>query len=327
MPDQRQYAGYSINELPKVNTDDEGKVLAVVKGKWDKSGSQIELPVVSSDDNGKVLGVTEGVWNKMDAPTELPAVTAGDNGKVLGVVEGNWGLTGVPDENSFIIYTRYDSSRDRYYTDITRDDIVEALRNNRSIYLYHIGDHYIYQFVGMSCSGDPSSDPATKFSYPEFARFDAAASYITAKVIKLSKLADKIDTLSEVDIDPYHTNRFIIEATSEAQSNTWNINKTWTQIKNAWIMGYNIYLGMPLDRTPTVENRAATPLSRMVPDLATYEQVPDYNEPKAFYFQCFGRYGDNIYKYNIYVFKIGKPSSGDNPKLALIDTITIPSST
>ena len=376
MPDQRQYAGYSINELPKVNTDDEGKVLAVVKGKWDKSGSQIELPVVSSDDNGKVLGVTEGTWNKMDAPTELPAVTnedngrilqvsngswtkqnmptelpavtAGDNGKVLGVVEGNWGLTGVPDANSFIICTEYDSQNDEYITNITRDDIVEALRNNRSVYLYHVGDRHIYQFIGINCSGDPSSATITSFSYPAFAWFGTLSTGIEARIIKLNKLADKIDSYSDVDIDSSRyetsdigkiirvgatgyqvpdTNRFIIEATSAAQSNTWDINKTWTQIKNAWAMGYNIYLGMPLDRTPTVENRAAIPLSRMVPDLATYEQDPDYNEPKAFYFQCFGRYGDNMYKYNIYIFKIGKPSSGDNPKLALFDTITIPSST
>ena len=98
MPDQRQYAGYSIKELPKVNTDDEGKVLAVVKGKWDKSGSQIELPIVSSDDNGKVLGVTEGAWNKMDAPTELPAVTNEDNGRILQVSNGEWTKQNMPTE-------------------------------------------------------------------------------------------------------------------------------------------------------------------------------------------------------------------------------------
>lgn len=49
-----------------------------------------ELPSVTGSDNGKVLAVVEGSWNKADAPTELPAVTADDNGKVLKVVEGAW---------------------------------------------------------------------------------------------------------------------------------------------------------------------------------------------------------------------------------------------
>lgn len=160
MPDQRQYAGYSIKELPKVNTDDEGKVLAVVKGKWDKSGSQIELPVVSSDDNGKVLGVTEGAWNKMDAPTELPAVTssdngrilqvsngewtkqnmptelpavtAGDNGKFLGVANGNWGAI---NDSTFIIPVTWDSANNKYKTTVTNIDIRNALMNNKNVYV------------------------------------------------------------------------------------------------------------------------------------------------------------------------------------------------
>ena len=56
------------------------------------------LPIVTSADNGKVLGVVGGVWDKANPPTELPAVTSADNGKVLGVVSGVWNKMDVPSE-------------------------------------------------------------------------------------------------------------------------------------------------------------------------------------------------------------------------------------
>ena len=47
------------------------------------------LPAVTSDDNGKILKVASGQWEK--AAAELPAVTAEDVGKVLTVnAEGQW---------------------------------------------------------------------------------------------------------------------------------------------------------------------------------------------------------------------------------------------
>lgn len=51
-----------------------------------------ELPVVGKSDNGKVLAVVNGKWTKAAPATELPAVTADDNGKVLKVVDGAWGV-------------------------------------------------------------------------------------------------------------------------------------------------------------------------------------------------------------------------------------------
>lgn len=45
-----------------------------------------ELPVVNATDNGKVLAVVDGNWDKANAPTELPAVTGDDIGKVVSVV-------------------------------------------------------------------------------------------------------------------------------------------------------------------------------------------------------------------------------------------------
>lgn len=54
------------------------------------------LPKVSSHDNGKVLGVKSGKWQKVDAPSGLPAVTGSDNGKFLGVNEGEWSVVSAP---------------------------------------------------------------------------------------------------------------------------------------------------------------------------------------------------------------------------------------
>lgn len=65
-------------------------------GAWRKrgegGGGESELPEVSTDDNGKVLGVVEGAWDKVDPPEGLPAVTSDDNGKILKVVNGAWAV-------------------------------------------------------------------------------------------------------------------------------------------------------------------------------------------------------------------------------------------
>ena len=50
------------------------------------------LPEVTADDNGKVLKVIDGAWDKAEAEKELPTVTADDNGKVLKVIDGAWGV-------------------------------------------------------------------------------------------------------------------------------------------------------------------------------------------------------------------------------------------
>lgn len=56
------------------------------------SGDTPELPDVTTSDNGKVLGVVNGNWQKItpEFPKELPSVTTSDNGKVLSVVGGKW---------------------------------------------------------------------------------------------------------------------------------------------------------------------------------------------------------------------------------------------
>lgn len=57
-----------------------------------EGGGGSSLPEVTSDDNGKLLTVVEGGWNKADAPKELPALESGttDNGKILRASNGQW---------------------------------------------------------------------------------------------------------------------------------------------------------------------------------------------------------------------------------------------
>lgn len=57
----------------------------------DISNSGAGLPDVTDADDGKVLAVVDGEWDKATIPSgNLPPVTSADNGKVLRVVSGAW---------------------------------------------------------------------------------------------------------------------------------------------------------------------------------------------------------------------------------------------
>ena len=58
-----------------------------------KTGSGSDLPDVTVDDNGKILRVVNGEWDKSYEVKELPQVTTQDDGKVLKVLNGNWTLS------------------------------------------------------------------------------------------------------------------------------------------------------------------------------------------------------------------------------------------
>ena len=91
------HGGIQYNRFVMHNSDDSIVVTSL---------SSTVLPSVTSSDNGKILGVSSGQWNKVDPPTELPSVTSSDNGKVLGVDNGGWGVTsdkGAPYEVEFTI--------------------------------------------------------------------------------------------------------------------------------------------------------------------------------------------------------------------------------
>lgn len=51
------------------------------------------LPEISEDDEGKILGIADGKWQKINAEDGLPAIEQEDEGKILGVVNGSWEKT------------------------------------------------------------------------------------------------------------------------------------------------------------------------------------------------------------------------------------------
>ncbi len=57
--------------LPEVTIDDNGKVLMVINGEWDKGTVEVGdvLPEVTTEDNGKVLMVVNGEWDKGEVDT------------------------------------------------------------------------------------------------------------------------------------------------------------------------------------------------------------------------------------------------------------------
>lgn len=227
MADTRQYPNPGDKELPEVNADDEGKVLAVVKGAWDKAGSQIELPVVTSEDNGKLLGVTggkwdsvnaptelpavtnedngrilqvsSGAWTKQNMPTELPAVTATDNGKVLGVADGNWGVVDAPSGGSdpLIINATATSSNGAMSIDKTFAELNAAYHSGRAM---------------MVIISDPQSilvSPYNAFSYTGNVYLSEILGYgsndnPTHYLFRLFHFGDGVITIGEFHIEPYN---------------------------------------------------------------------------------------------------------------------------
>lgn len=83
--------------IPSVTSDDNGKVLQVTNGKWDKVTPESELP--SGGSAGQVLAkhsAADGDAEWTNIPTELPAVEPSDNGKVLQVANGAWSKGTLP---------------------------------------------------------------------------------------------------------------------------------------------------------------------------------------------------------------------------------------
>jgi len=69
------------------------------------------LPPVTSADNGDVLTVVEGSWNKAEPIAELPEVTSADNDDILKVVSGVWSKA-TPTDGLTVLWRNLDIDTD-----------------------------------------------------------------------------------------------------------------------------------------------------------------------------------------------------------------------
>lgn len=91
-----------------------------------------ELPAVTAEDNGKILKVVNGDWNKAVVTPELPEVSGSDNGKILGVVEGVWAKTDAPSSSNRVIITVNNTT---HQCSKTSTEILQEFNSGKEIYL------------------------------------------------------------------------------------------------------------------------------------------------------------------------------------------------
>ena len=117
-------------ELPTVTTDDNGKTLQVVAGKWDKGMIIPELPAVTSDDNGKALIVSSGAWSANNIPAEIKSgtleVTLDSNGECITNITNQTFISGYVRGASTLAFGRKTSN----------GTLVISLVNNRTMEVY-----------------------------------------------------------------------------------------------------------------------------------------------------------------------------------------------
>lgn len=77
-------------DLPDITSEDDGKILGVVGGKWVVTNPTKELPEATSANNGKILKVVNGKWAIVEQDKDVPIVSGVDNGKIMQVVDGAW---------------------------------------------------------------------------------------------------------------------------------------------------------------------------------------------------------------------------------------------
>ena len=105
-----------------------------------------ELPAVTEEDNGKILQVVNGDWNKTEPASGLPEVTSTDNGKILGVVEGEWAKTDAPSSSNRLIVTINDTTKK---ASKTPTEILDEFNAGKEIY---------FQATNLSQESQSTSD-------------------------------------------------------------------------------------------------------------------------------------------------------------------------
>lgn len=108
-------------------------------------GGGSSLPSVTTSDNGDVLTVVAGKWEKAEPVEELPEVSASDNGDVLTVVEGAWAKAAAPSGNALLV--TFTASGGVYSADKTLAEINDAWATNKNILGYNAETGYVMPCV------------------------------------------------------------------------------------------------------------------------------------------------------------------------------------
>lgn len=129
-------------------------------------GGGSDLPAVTTDDNGKVMTVVEGAWDKADVPAELPAVTGSDNGKFLGVANGAWGKVDAPSGGH--LYCHFITGSYTQAGQIARNLSIVIYNNNNTpintaalinAFLDSVGANNMYKRYPMTGYADKNGTP------------------------------------------------------------------------------------------------------------------------------------------------------------------------
>ena len=150
-----EMSGGGGTDLPSVTSDDNGDVLTVVNGEWNKAAPATppsELPEVTGSDNGDVLTVVNGAWDKA-TPNSLPSVTNQDNGKTLIVKNGAW----TKQKRTLDIVIYYDYDENKYVSNYTYEDLEQNM-NDYDLYIASftpydnttLGEYPIYN-IPLTC--------------------------------------------------------------------------------------------------------------------------------------------------------------------------------
>lgn len=170
------------------------------------------LPIVTSADNGKVLGVVSGEWDKMNVPSELPAVTSDNNKKYLEVVQGVWSISEtlrfiriVP---SISAVTCTDNQDGTFTYDFTFSNLTTRNEDNKNIDLSS-GVKTDYDTIisiadpsGCVAIAYPLCSPSTSFKYSNIMIRSGYTPYIPTFIKGSAKSSiDKIGVITSISIN------------------------------------------------------------------------------------------------------------------------------
>ena len=158
------------SSLPEVTSSDNGQVLTVVSGEWNKASVPTELPAVTGNDNGKILQVYSGTWQKRPAPQGLPNVSDADEGKILIVnSSGYW----THRKNALIVEFEQDELNDEIWNvsnNLTGADLESAFMEGREIILNmsNVTGYLVPEFKYVHITSYVYSDDVYQFASDEY---------------------------------------------------------------------------------------------------------------------------------------------------------------